>query len=140
MALNARQESFAQRYAVSGNATQSAIEAGYSEHTAAQQASRLLKNVKVSTLIRQLQEETAERLELTHDRILTALWESYEATRPREDLNEDGETVVFGNPSAANRALELIGKHLGMFTERVHMEHSGGIDIRINGVDLDALR
>ena len=53
MGMDNKTEAFAKAYILTGctNGTQAAIEAGYSEKTAAQQASRLLKNVKVKALI-----------------------------------------------------------------------------------------
>jgi len=53
MSMDHRKETFAKAYILTGckNGTQAAIDAGYSEKTAAQQASRLLKDVKVKALI-----------------------------------------------------------------------------------------
>jgi len=53
MSMDHRKEPFAKAYILTGckNGTQAAIDAGYSEKTAAQQASRLLKDVKVKALI-----------------------------------------------------------------------------------------
>lgn len=53
MSVEHRKEAFAKAYILTGckYGTQAAIEAGYSEKTAAQQASRLLKDVKVKALI-----------------------------------------------------------------------------------------
>ncbi len=50
-ALNPRQDQFVDEYLLDGNGTQAAIKAGYSSDTAAQQASRLLRNVKVQQAI-----------------------------------------------------------------------------------------
>ncbi len=51
MALNHRQEMFIEHYLQTNNATQAAIAAGYSERTAPQIATRLLRNVQVSARI-----------------------------------------------------------------------------------------
>jgi hypothetical protein len=53
MSVDQRKENFVKAYILTGckNGTQAAIDAGYSEKTAAQQASRLLKDVKVKALI-----------------------------------------------------------------------------------------
>ena len=48
MSLNAKQERFIQEYLVDYNATHAAIRAGYAEHTAKQQGSRLLTHVDVA--------------------------------------------------------------------------------------------
>lgn len=35
-----------------------------------------------------------------------------------------------GEYSAANKANELLGKHMNMFTDKVQHEHSGKVDIK----------
>jgi len=65
MAINTKKPSvdtFIKEYVLNGlkNASQAAIKAGYSEKTADQQASRLLKNVKVKTAIKEHQEKGEE--------------------------------------------------------------------------------
>ena len=57
-----RVERFAQEYAKSLKVSQSAINAGYSEKTAASQGSRLLKNVKVISRVREIQQEMLAQL------------------------------------------------------------------------------
>ena len=49
--ITLRQERFILEYILSANATQSAIKAGYSDHTAKQQGSRLLSNVDIQNEI-----------------------------------------------------------------------------------------
>ena len=68
--LNPRQQRFCECFVACGNATQAAKEAGYSDRTAYAQASRLLRNVKVDTRIRELQDAAAKRSEITADRVL----------------------------------------------------------------------
>jgi phage terminase small subunit len=53
--LSAQQEEFLREYLVDWNATRAAIAAGYSQRTAAQQGSRLLKSVKIRGRLAQLQ-------------------------------------------------------------------------------------
>lgn len=65
-----RIERFCREYTVDRNATRSATVAGYSPKTAGQQASRLLKNVKVRARIEQLLAEIAARNDVTVDRVL----------------------------------------------------------------------
>lgn len=55
--MTSRQIRFCFAYASSGNATQSAIEAGYSERTARSQGQRLLTNVDIQNFLNQLAEE-----------------------------------------------------------------------------------
>lgn len=55
--MTSRQIRFCFAYASSGNATQSAIEAGYSERTARSQGQRLLTNVDIQSFLQQLAKE-----------------------------------------------------------------------------------
>ena len=55
--MTSRQIRFCFAYASSGNATRSAIEAGYSEKTARSQGQRLLTNVDIQNFLNQLAEE-----------------------------------------------------------------------------------
>jgi hypothetical protein len=60
---------------------------------------------------------------------------------PRYEIAEDAEgtpvALRFGSPAAANKALEMLAKDAGMLADSVKV--SGGIEIRINGVNLDDL-
>lgn len=125
-----RIERFAQEYAKSLNVSQSAINAGYSEKTAASQGSRLLKNVKVITRVRELQNEMLERLPVSiftviqgyldvYNRCMTAIpvtkWDYTEKM-----MVETGD-YVFDSKGALS-ALDSIGKYLGMFTDKVKID------------------
>lgn len=55
--MTQRQERFCQEYAKLGNATQSAIEAGYSGKTAYSAGQRLLRNVEVQNRLKELNGE-----------------------------------------------------------------------------------
>ena len=57
MKLNARQKSFCEFYVASGNATESAIKAGYKEKYAGVNADKLLKNTNISKYIKKITEE-----------------------------------------------------------------------------------
>lgn len=52
-----KQERFIQEFLKCGNATQSAIKAGYSEKTANEQGARLLAKVSIQTRLKELQSE-----------------------------------------------------------------------------------
>ena len=134
--LTAKQQAFIQEYLLDLNATQAAIRAGYSEKTAKQQASRLLTNVDVQAALREAQEARSERTELTQDWVLSRLVENTqramqaEPVRDREG-NPTGEYTYAG--AVANKALELLGKHLGMFADR-------NLDIDVTALSTEALR
>ncbi len=61
------------------NGKRAAIRAGYSAKTAESQASRLLRNVKVSAVLRELQSSRLKRLELDADGVLKSLAELVDA-------------------------------------------------------------
>lgn len=71
--LTPNQERFCQEYVVDLNGLKAAVRSGYSEKTAAQQASRLLINVKVTARIQSLADARAERVQVNADTVLTNL-------------------------------------------------------------------
>jgi phage terminase small subunit len=137
MALTAKQEMFIKEYLVDLNATQAAIRAGYSAKTAGQIGDENLKKPEIRTRIEELKQKRAEKLELDAQWVLDRLVEVTQMSmqaKPVEKwdyserkLIETGEYVY--DSSGANKALELIGKHLGMFKDKI--EHSGNIGVKI---------
>ncbi|WP_116654411.1 terminase small subunit [Pelagibacterium sediminicola] len=73
MTLTPKQQRFVDEYLIDLNATQAAIRAGYSAKTAEQQASRLLRNVKVRAAVETGQAKAAQKLEVTKERIVEEL-------------------------------------------------------------------
>jgi len=134
--LTPKQAQFVSEYLIDLNATQAAIRCGYSAKTAEQQGSRLLSNVKVAAEIRKAQEARSERTQVTQDWVLTRLASVVERCLQAEPvLDRKGDRVLIETPlgdevpaytfnaAGANGALGLLGKHLGMFTEKVDMNH-----------------
>ena len=116
---------FAQEFVRDLNATQAAIRAGYSQRTAKQQGSRLLTYADVQAAVQTARAEIAKATELSAVWVLENLKiiavRSMQAEAVFNDEGEPtGEYTFEGN--VANRSLELIGKHLGMFTERVEID------------------
>lgn len=141
--LTEKQEAFIREYIIDLNATQAAIRAGYSEKTATEQGSRLLTNVKVRARIEELQNERAEKLKLNAEWVLNRLKEISDRCMTAEpvmtfdyeskSMIETGEYQF--DSTGANKATELIGKHLGMFKDKV--EITGGTVIRVTVSDDD---
>lgn len=132
--LTPKQSAFVQEYLIDLNATQAAIRAGYSERTANEQASRLMKNPAVKAAIEAAQEARAERTEITQDYVITNLALVVERCLQRAPVvtmsgnqvqDEEGRDVWQFNAPGANKALELLGKHLGMFSDKVQHEVTG---------------
>lgn len=90
------------------NATQAAIRAGYSEKNADKIGPELLGKTRVSEAIQKAIDDRNQRTEITQDRILSELGEV--AFAKAADYTDS--TLKYSNKL---RALELLGKHLGMF-------------------------
>jgi len=129
--LNHRQERFVQEFLVDLNATQAAIRAGYSEKGAHVRGSELLSIRKVRDAIEARKADLAERAGVTEEWVIEKLRDVHDASMgARPLIDKDGkEWGVQFNPSAANRSLELLGKHTGMFQEG-HV--AGDIQIQVN--------
>ena len=72
-ALTQRQQRFVEEYLVDLNGTQAAIRAGYSAHTANEQAARLLANVSVRSAIERGKSEVAVRTGASVDELVSRM-------------------------------------------------------------------
>ena len=111
------------------NATQAAIRAGYSEKTARSIGMENLTKPDIEEAIAEARAEREERTEITADYVLSSLKTVADRCMQAEEvLNADGEpTGLFKfNANGANKSLELLGKHLGLFDKK--------------GDDLDSLK
>lgn len=148
--LNDKQARFVQEYLIDLNATQAAIRAGYSAKTAEQQGSRLLGNAKVSEAIAARQKRVAGKLEVTQERIAEeyarmAFYDpadlgvdGIEAPADIAKLPEDVRRAIVGwswdkagnftlKLADKNAALTNLGRHLGMFKDRLEVEPGEGL-------------
>jgi hypothetical protein len=142
--LTAKQARFVEEYLCDLNATQAAIRAGYSQKTAAVQGSRLLTNVKVAGAIRGGLEERSRRTEITQDWVMAELKENVErAMQHVPVLDRNGNPIgrYTYQGSVANKALELLGRAVHLFSEddgattrppitniervEIHLDHGG---------------
>lgn len=141
--MTPRQDLFAHEFLIDLNATRAAIRAGYSEAGARPQGHRLLTNADVRAVIEAEQEARAKRLCIDADRVVSELAaiafaniRDYAAFgpdgmtfRPWDELTDSQAAAVSSiehreTPSGPvsrirlhNKlaALELLGRHLGMF-------------------------
>lgn len=104
---NQRHEAFAHALARGLSATDAMKEAGYSDP---RNSTRLTKNDEIAARVAELKAMAAERVVVDREWVLAKLVENA--------ANHQAE-----NPAASNRALELIGKELGMFVERSENVH-----------------
>lgn len=124
--LNEKQKRFVAEYLIDLNATQAAIRAGYSEETAYSQGQRLLKHVEVAQEIDAKRKRLAFKTEINQEWVLNNLKNVAErCMQAQEVLNREGEPTgeYKFDSSGANKSLELIGKHLGMFSENHKHQH-----------------
>ena len=132
--LSPKQERFAREYLVDLNATQAAIRAGYSPKTAYSMGQRLLKNVEVQKAVQSAMDERSKRTEVNADYVLTNLLEIVERCMQRAPVLHKGEQVVDEEGNSvwcfdgrnAIRALELLGKHKGMWVEKQELTGANG--------------
>ena len=119
--LSPKHEGFCQRYVTNGyNASEAYVFVGYSPNGASAGAARLLAKVSIEARVEELMDGGAERAELTVEWIIEKLEENIARA-----LTNVPVTDAIGNPigiytyqgNVANKALELLGKHLRMFDE-----------------------
>lgn len=144
--LTKKQQLFIDEYLIDLNATQAAIRAGYSAKTADQQGSRMLANVKVQQAVAEAMAARSKRTGVNQDRVvlelaklafvkMTDLVDSH--GRIKDDATDDDlaciESVKYKSSesdtgssverevkiSSKLRALELLGKHLGMWNDKL---------------------
>ncbi|KDB44334.1 terminase small subunit, partial [Glaesserella parasuis] len=124
--LTDKQQRFVEEYLIDLNATQAAIRAGYSADTARQIGAENLSKLVIQEAIQEAQNKRAARVNVTQDDVLKGLLEIISMSTGKQKITEtelskvdgsivpmDVEKVCF-EPHAANKALELLGKHLGM--------------------------
>lgn len=132
MELKRQRELFCQEYVVDYNGTQAAIRAGYKEKSARVTASKLLTDANILARVYELQKEQLDRLAISQDYVVLQLLETYKCCRepspvmrydPSTGEMEETGTYQFDSKGAL-RALELLGKHLGMFNDKLHVSGS----------------
>lgn len=158
--LTVKQRMFVEEYLIDLNATQAAIRAGYSAKTADQQGSRMLANVKVQQAISERMAERSKRTGVNQDRVVLELAKiafvrmtdvvdsngrirsdaapddlsCIESIKYKESDNEYGGSVEREVKIGSKlKALELLGKHLGMWNDKLDVNITQ--PVVITGVD-----
>lgn len=121
--LTPKQSRFVDEYLVDLNATAAARRAGYSKKTACSIGQENLRKPEIVKAIEERRRERAERVKLSQEDVIRDLKEIVERCMDREKFD----------PRGATRALELLGKHLGMFKERVEVQQQEPVIFRWMG-------
>lgn len=144
--MTEKQKIFADEYLIDLNATRAyriAYPAVKKDETAAQAGSRLLRNVKVAKYISERIQDRQQRTEITQDMVIKELAAiafsratDYAAVKggtvcikDTDTLTEDQIRAIAGIKEGANgievklndkeKALELLGRHLGMWNDKL---------------------
>ncbi len=144
--LTEKQQRFVEEYLIDLNATQADVRAGYSAKTADQQGSRMLANVKVQQEIGERMAERSRRIGVNQDRVVVELSKiafvkmtdivdeqgkikdgasdddlaCIESVKYKESSGDSGGSVEREvKLSSKLKALELLGKHLGMWNSKL---------------------
>lgn len=109
--LTPKQQRFVEEYLIDLNATQAAIRAGYSEKTAKEIGSENLTKPNIAKAIAEAQEKLSNKAQVTVEMVVQGL------------LNEAKDLSEGSTQSARVSAWAHLGKHLGMFKDKI--EHTG---------------
>jgi phage terminase small subunit len=134
--LSPKQQRFVDEYLIDLNATQAAIRAGYSKKTARQIASENLSKPDIQEAIAEAMRERSEATKIDAEWVLNQAVELHRrcmqeikpAQNPKtgKQLHDaNGNALFTFNAAAANRALELIGKHVEVAAFKDRIEVSG---------------
>lgn len=147
--LTEKQKRFAEEYLVDLNATQAAIRAGYSPDTANEQGSRLLANVNIKSTVDKMIAERSRRTGINADRVIREIAKiafvnagevvDLDTALLMDKISDDDMAAIqsvkvktFGEDGVERevkladklKALELLGKHLGLFKDKLEVDGS----------------
>ena len=144
--LTEKQQRFVDEYMIDLNATQAAIRAGYSVKTANEQGSQNLAKLSIQQAIAEQMAERSKRTGINQDRVVLELAKialvkmtdivdsqgriksdaspddlaCIESVKYKESESDTGSSVEREVKIASKlRALELLGKHLGMWNDKL---------------------
>lgn len=159
--LTPKQEKFCQLYIELGNASE-AYRQSYDcskmqTSTINTKAKELLKNGPITVRIEELQQEHRQRHNITVDKIIADLQEVRDICMGRKSVvtteviknAQEGNVKAVDNPvfmfepTSANKALELLGKHLGMFKDKVELTGELNVEqkteLNLSGLSINEL-
>lgn len=142
--MTPKQQRFVDEYLVDLNGKQAAIRCGYSAKTAESQASRLLRSGKVAAAVEAARAKLADAFVVKQADVLRELWrlamvnvadvfDEKDQIRSLHSLPESLQRAIAGRKVDKDgnvevkawdkvKCLELLGRHLGMFKDKVEHE------------------
>lgn len=126
--LTDKEELFATEFVKCRNKKQAYLAAGYKKQKTATldgiRASEVFNKPHIRERIRELTDKATEKTVLTAAKVLDNFQKVYDAA------------LADGDYAAANRAMELFGKHLGMFTDKIETVNK---NVNFNAADLETV-
>lgn len=163
--ITPKQARFADEYLIDLNAKQAAIRAGYSKKTADVIGAELLRKTLVAEVIHKKIEARTARTNITQDRVLRELariafadsrsimsWSERGVCPIDSDILSDDDAAAVASVTETKtkdggsmkvqmhdkmKALELIGKHLGLFPDKKILTGEDGKDLFKVYLDID---
>lgn len=135
--LTQKQQRFVDEYIISGNATQAAIKAGYSRKYANTNVTKLLQNTTIKIELEKRNAEIKSQKTMDMQEVMERLAAIARGETVEQQVTNKG-TVVEVEPKTSDqiRAMELIGKRYGAWTDK--KEVTGGLEINVGVGDWDA--
>jgi phage terminase small subunit len=138
--LTPKQSRFIAEYLIDLNATQAAIRAGYSKRTAGQVGFENLRKPQIAAAVAKAKQERSEATKIDaawvlrqavelHRRCMSEIRPVLNPNTKKQVYDDDGNALFKFNAAAANRALELVGKHIEIGAFRDRLEVSSGPSI-----------
>lgn len=150
--MTPKQQRFVEEYLIDLNATQAAIRAGYSAKTAMEQGHQLLQKTSVAEAIERRRSALTDHVQVTQEQIVAefvrmgfydpAAIAGQPMAGPQDipNLPEDVRRAIVGwgwdkagnftlKLADKNAALTNLGRHLGMFTDKVDVKGEMAINV-----------
>jgi phage terminase small subunit len=142
MPLTDKQRRFVEEYVTDWNGTAAAIRSGYSPKSAERIANELFKKSQVKNSLAQRKAALSKKCNITAERVLNelallAFYDQGDVLLPDGTINPEyskcikkisiskkGTTYEFYDKQ---KSLELLGKHLNLFTENINISSDEGI-------------
>lgn len=134
--INDKHEVFCKEYLIDLNGCQAAIRAGYAPDSARITASKLLTDANILTRIKSLMDERSENTMVDATFVVEGFKEVFNRCMQKEAVlefdpiekklkqkeDENGNAVWQFDSVGANKALEMLGRHLAMFTDKLKQD------------------